>query len=165
MRTIILLGAIVCVGAAACAETATPPKDPGAVTHAGVIEPTPNARPTCPLGMTGTEVAVANTPDGVDVSFTLKGDVSELRERVNSQAAVHGPGRNAGLGHGGIHNGAHTHGLRLSELDFPVHATATDIDGGGRVHVFANSPADVDKLQREVFERAAKIVALGDCPQ
>jgi hypothetical protein len=159
MRTSsIILGAIACL-VVACAETPTPAKDP--VTTSA---PTPRARATCPLGLAGTMVAVDDTPDGVDVTFRTDGNVTELQKRAAMQAANHGPGQKAGLGHGGMHNGAHTHGLRLSEVGFPVHTTTTNTADGARVHVAPDNAANVVTLRQEIRERAAKIVSLGDCP-
>jgi len=146
---------------AACAAT---PESSAPAKTAGAIEPTPNGPVTCPLGMTGTQVAAVDTPDGVDVTFTTKGDLVELRQRVEAQAEFHGPGKHEGPGHAGVHAGAHTHGLRLTEIDAPMKATVTDVDGGSRLHVAATNASDLAKVRSGVHERAAKIVALGDCP-
>lgn len=158
MKKIAFAGGIVCLVLSACAETTPPPNDPGTVAA------TPDAKTTCPLGMQGTQITVNDAPDGADVLFTTKRNLSELRQRVSAQAVIHGPGQHAGLGHNGVHSGARTHGLRLSEIEFPVHVTATNVDGGARIHVVPERHADVDKLQHEIRERAAKIIALGACP-
>jgi hypothetical protein len=128
----------------------------------GTIPATAGAQPTCPLGLVGTKVAIADVNGGVDLSFTTSGDVNELRRRVRNQALEHGPGAHAGLGHGGTHMGAHTHGLRLWQIA-PVTATATDLDDGARLHVVAKDPAASERVRVALHERAAYIVALGEC--
>ena len=129
----------------------------------GAITPTAGAARTCPLGVNGAKVAVVDAADGVDVSFTTGGDVDELRRRVRDQAAEHGPGAHAGLGHGGSHIGAQVHGLRLWEIG-QVAASASDIEGGARLHVVPTNPADTVRVRAALHDRAAYIVALGDCP-
>jgi hypothetical protein len=156
-------GAVVAAGCAA--SSPPPPSSPSSEpSSSSTIAPTPGARATCPLGVTGAEVAVSDEASGaVAIAFTTKGDVAELRRRVRDQAANYGPGAHQGLGHGGAHAGAQTHGLRLSELP-AIDAQVSDIDGGARLLVATKDAAERDHVRSELHERAAKIVALGDCP-
>jgi len=129
----------------------------------GTIQPTAGAPQRCPLGMVGTNVAIADAADGVDISFTTAGDIEELRRRVRDQAANYGPGAHRGLGHGGAHSGAQTHGLRLSEVS-SIDARVQDIEGGARLHVMTTDAAQMTRVRSEIHDRAARMVALGDCP-
>ena len=155
-----ILGCLGVLVMAGCATTSppAPAHDPP-----GEIVTTAGALRTCPLGLTGTAVAIVDTPEGVDISFTTKGNVDELRRRVRDQAANYGPGSHRGLGHGGMHSGAQTHGLRLSELP-SIETRVQDIDGGARLNVMTTDIAARPRVRSELHERAAQIVAVGECP-
>jgi hypothetical protein len=43
----------------------------------------------CPMEVPGTTASVADTEDGVAITFTTTGDVAELRQRVHGMAEMH----------------------------------------------------------------------------
>jgi hypothetical protein len=89
----------------------------------------------------------------VDVTVTAPAPlVDDVCARVRMAAALHGPATHAGLGHDGRHMSAHTHGLRLTELE-PLTASAVDVDGGARPHLAA-APAARNELRAKIRERA-----------
>jgi hypothetical protein len=135
----------------ACAGTAPPASNTQALT------PTSATIVSCPLGVVGARLSIADTPGGVDLTLVApREQVEELRARAQHAAALHGPGKQKGLGHHGTHrNGGH-HGLRLGELP-PVAVEVVDLDDGALLRLVADNPADVADLRTRAHERVAAV--------
>lgn len=131
--------------------------DPPAITP-----PFGEANAGCPLGVPNTRLVVADTKEGVALTFTTWTRVDELRRRVRDAAALHGPRAHLGLGHAGRHDLGQGHGLRLT--DMPVgRATVEDVDLGARLRLEPRDGLQVDELREQVRVRIAEIRASRAC--
>ena len=110
----------------------------------------------CPMEVQGTSVAVADTDDGVAVTFTTTGDVAELRKRVHAMADMH-----AHMMHGGTMGSGSAMGS--GHMMVPSDARAEDIDGGARIVVTPKDPAQLADLRAHAHEHAAQMSS-GHCP-
>jgi hypothetical protein len=152
MRTLLPLMAALVL--AACAETSTP-------TPASAPTKLQSAQATvaCPFGVTGAEVLVSDTADGVVMTFKARADkLDDLRERVADAAAMHGPGEQLGKGHdasmpGAKHGDGGNHGLKAMQFP-PMRAVMDRTEGGATLTLTAQVPADVPALQAKARERA-----------
>jgi hypothetical protein len=87
----------------------------------------------CPLGVPGTLATIAETEDGVAMTFlTTFNRVDELRERARHAAALHGPSAKIGLGHEGAHGQGGQHGLQAMQLP-PSRVAEMDVEAGARL--------------------------------
>jgi hypothetical protein len=112
---------------------------------------------TCPMDVPGTKVSVADTPDGVAITFTTTSDVAELRQRVHHVAEMHEHRMQGGMGSGGMGSG------HMMMKMVPSTARAEDVDGGARIALTPNDPAQLADLRAHVHEHAAQM-ANGHCP-
>lgn len=138
--------------------------------------------PACPMAVPGTQVAAADIPDGVSITFTTADprQVPELRSRVHAMAAMHERHHHAGADdvehHGGMHHGSMhgegTHGGMGSAgpgapqhagMPPPSRAVAEDVDGGARVVVTPEDPADLERLRSAVRMHAQHMQESGRC--
>lgn len=99
----------------------------------------------CPLEVSGTQVASAETSDGAAIAFTTTGDVANLRQRVHHMAEMHD----------------HMAGEMMKMV--PSSAHAEDIDGGARIVLVPKDPAQLSELRAHVRDHAA-MMAGGHCP-
>jgi hypothetical protein len=114
---------------------------------------------SCPLGVEGSELRLADAPGGIDVTMTAPPDqIDELRARMREAAALHGAGAHEGLGHDGEHVGAHRHGLRLTALP-AMDAKVEDIAGGARMHLVAKASDEVGQLRAQLRDRVVLVLA------
>lgn len=188
------------VGTSACAKSqATPASSaayaPGAPEHqemrSGMMG---MSNGECPAALPGTTVRVAETSDGMTMTFTTTGDVSELRKRVHSMAdrmnahssaamAMHdmmtggadgGSPATVGGGMGahampGMAAGKGGHGMMgsdgmMGDMMPPVRAQAEDVEGGARLRVAPADPSRLSEL-REHMQRHAGMMNEGQgCP-
>ncbi len=139
----------------ACAESTTTQKPADATTIQSA-----QATKSCPFGVSGADVVVNDTPDGVVMTFTTTPDkLSDLRERVADAAAMHGPGEQVGKGHedssttGAKHGEGGNHGLKAMQFP-PMRATMDKVDNGAKLTLSAQVPADVPALRAKARERA-----------
>lgn len=93
--------------------------------------------------------------------MSADGSVDELRERVRHVSMQHGAGAHKGPGHHGAHGSGDGHGIHFSDMP-PVVTTFQETEGGARLHVLANEPADVRALQTRMWTRIEQ-VASGEC--
>jgi hypothetical protein len=130
-----------------CVRQSDPPGDPVA------IVPRPDDRHAgCPLGVPDTKVEIADTKEGVLLTFTTWNRIDELRRRVRDAAAMHGPQAHLGLGHAGQHGLGQGHGLRLT--DMPVgRAAVEDVELGARLRLDAVDGARVGELRSLIRTR------------
>lgn len=154
--------------AASAAQTAPAPEGRG-----GMAMP-------CPVAVPGTQVAVGDTPDGVAVTFTTTPDrTAELRARVHAMADMHNRHhQGAGMEHGAMergemHRGAMMGGGMMGSgggeampmMPPPSRATVDDVDGGARLAVSPNDPADLDRLRSTVRMHAEHMQRSGSCDE
>ncbi len=146
---------VVAQGLVACgggSSSEPPPVSP----YSGIIR-------ACPLGVPETRIDTLDTQDGIDVVFrTTPTHVAELRGRVESQAAEHGPAAHQGPGHDGMHGLSHDHGMRL--WDMPANtATTVETSDGSILSVHANDANKRDDLRAQVRARVQHLESQ-DCP-
>ncbi|HWU90809.1 MAG TPA: hypothetical protein VN253_26265 [Kofleriaceae bacterium] len=103
------------------------------------------------MAVSGTNVSVQETADGIALSFTTTGDVAELRQRVRAMAEKHEQGMSGEMGSGG------------GGMMVPSTARVEDVDGGARISFTPNDPAQLAELRDHVREHAAHM-ASGHCP-
>jgi TusA-related sulfurtransferase len=118
----------------------------------------------CPSAVQGATTALKNTADGVSVVVTAKGDdaVKAIRDRAKHLAEIANDA-DAGAAEP-PHTGEGGGGGGVGRCPVVVKATTLkvkDVPGGSQVDVKAKSSADVQKLQAEAKERAAKFQLTG----
>ena len=123
----------------------------------------PEPSTTCPFGIRGTRVEMADTRDGVVITLRAFGDVEDVRRRVRNAAAMYGPGAKMGPGHGKKHGTGEQHGLGLAHLGVPVNALAEDIPEGARLFVWPKRPEDLEAMRAALEDRERR-TRTGDCP-
>lgn len=135
------------------------------------------AMPACPVGVPGTRLAAADTPEGVAVTFTTSPErAEELRARVHAMADMHNrhhqPGAAGGehAGHGGMmhggmmqHDGTAASGEAEMPMPPPSRATVEDVEAGARLSVAPYDPADLERLRSTVRMHAEQMQKTGTC--
>ncbi len=135
----------------------------------------------CPMAVPGTRLAVADTPDGESVMFTTSSDRAEdLRARVRAMADMHNRHQEGG-GMEGMHGGGMEHGGMMHGMEGmhggmgapggadqmmmppPSRAAAEDVEGGARLVVTPNDPADLEKLRSAIRMHAQHMQESGKC--
>ena len=112
-----------------------------------------NAAPPCPLGVTGAEVVVDDTQEGVALTFSSSPEkVDDLRARARHAANMYGP-RKAGEGHDGRHATGGHHGLMPMQMP-PAFAITRDVDNGIEVRLTPVDAKDLTVLRARARERA-----------
>ena len=115
----------------------------------------------CPLGGPATRIHVADTSDGVSLSFTTTpSGVVELRRRVHDQARASGPNRHQGAGHAGRHAGVHDHGLQLWSMG-ELRASVEDAPARARLAIAPLDPGRRADVKKRVIERVALLESRG----
>lgn len=115
----------------------------------------------CPLGVPSTRIHVADTADGVALSFsTTPSGVAELRRRVHDQSRASGPNRHQGAGHDGRHGGFHDHGLQLWSMG-ELRTDVVDTPSGARLAVAPADPARRAEVKKRAIERVALLESRG----
>jgi hypothetical protein len=128
----------------------------------------------CPMAVPGTQVAVTETRDGEAVTFTTsRNQADELRARVHAMADMHNShhqgggmeGMHGGMQHGGMMGGGSmgSTGGRDAMMPPPSRATVEDVEGGARLVVTPNDPADLDQLRSTVRMHAEHMRQTGTC--
>jgi len=119
---------------------------PPAIAHAP--GPSDAMLATCPMAVPGTEVSATDAVNGETVTFTTKGQVTELRNRVREMAATHNKHRAVGKAPEGMLGG---------ETMSPSFATVLDVENGSSILLTPSHPADLQKLQADVRMRAHRM--------
>ena len=140
----------------------------------------------CPMQVSGTTVAATDIEGGIGLAFTTKGgNVAELRQRVGRMAEMHNNPRHGGMmmgehgapasGDGGEHQhgadsgaghaGGGQGGMMMDGGMMMPAATASveDIEGGARLNLKPNDPAQLATLQDHVRMKANHMAG-GECP-
>jgi hypothetical protein len=158
------------------AEAATPPAE---ATAAG---PAAGPMAGCAMAVPGAEVAVTDVPAGAALEFTTPSEqnVAELRTRVHAMAemheAHHGEGAMAGGMHGEMHGAVPPGGSAGSggtgSGAAPEHAVmmppstravAEEVEGGARIVITAEDPADIERVRSAARMHAAHWREFGTC--
>ena len=111
----------------------------------------------CPEKVPGTTARAEDVDGGAALSFTTTGDVAEVRRRVQRMAEMHnqhhGDGKSSMGGSMGM----------MGEMMPPSQARAEDVDGGARLILTPEKPADLAAVREKVHQHAA-MMAGGQCP-
>ncbi len=141
------------------------PSPSQAVNAPGEMEGMPMS--ACPMAVPGTQLAVADTPEGEAVTFTTAPDrAAELRGRVHAMADMHNShhqgggmeGMHGGMQHGGMMGGGSMGSTgRDAMMPPPSRAAVEDVEGGARLVVTPNDPADLERLRSTVRMHAERM--------
>jgi hypothetical protein len=102
----------------------------------------------CPMQVPGTTVTASDVEGGVALAFTTHGgDVAELRERVQRMTETHHQHHSGGV----------------MGMAPPSTAASEDIEGGARLVLKPQDPAQLEALREHARTHAARM-AEGDCP-
>jgi hypothetical protein len=105
----------------------------------------------CPMKVTGAEVAVADTADGVAVTFTTKtGNVDELRKRVERMATMHS-------GSAGMPSPMMAGSMLAGTAKY------TAIPGGARLTLTPKDPAKLADFRKQVRSHVERMAKEGSC--
>lgn len=165
-----------CMAGMAATHAASAPQPQAAAAP----EPVPAAvMQACPVAVPGTQLAAADTPDGEAVTFTTTPDgVAELRSRVHAMADMHnrhhaqpgGANPMGGMDHGAMMGGGMmggggmgSSGGRMAMMPPPSRAAVEDVDGGARLVVTPNDPADLERLRSAIRMHARHMQETGTC--
>ena len=103
----------------------------------------------CPMQIPATTVTSSNVEGGVALAFTTHGgDVAELRARVQRMTETHHQ----------HHSGS------VMGMAPPSTASSEDIEGGARLVLKPQDPAQLEALREHARTHAARM-AEGDCPE
>ena len=114
----------------------------------------------CAAEVPDTRVAVSDTPSGGAITFTTSAaNVDEVRRRARAMADMHNQrhGADAAQAPSGGQRG-----MMAGMMPPPSHAVAEDVDGGARISVTPNAPADLEKL-RSTMRMHAEHMQGGHC--
>ena len=103
---------------------------------------------TCPMAVPGTEVSATDAVNGETITFTTKGQVTELRNRVREMAAIHNQ-------HHAVSKAPE--GMLGGDTMSPSFATVIDVENGSSILLTPSHPADLQKLQADVRMRAHRM--------
>ena len=116
----------------------------------------------CPEKVPGTTARAEDVEGGAALSFTTTGDVAEVRRRVQHMAEMHNQHHGAADGKGSMGMMGGSMGM-MSEMMPPSTARAEDVDGGARLILTPEKPADLTAV-REKVHKHAEMMAGGQCP-
>lgn len=193
MKSLAIIGFAFGTVLAGCASTSGTRSEPTTSTAAGPAHQHDHAdgdqagmmAGMCPMRVPGTTVAATEVEGGIGLSFTTTtGDVAELQQRVRRMAEMHNQrsahtmmgghgapapgadaehphGAQAGTGHEGGGRGAMMMG---GAMMMPAATAATeDIEGGARLILQPEDPAQLGALREHVRMKAQRMAA-GECP-
>src|SRR5688572_2589748 len=105
----------------------------------------------CPMSVQGAEIAVADTPDGIALTWTTKtGNVDELRRRVERMAAMHASQADK--------PSAMTGGMMAGIAKYEL------IAGGARLTLTPKDPAKLAEFRKQVRSHVERMSKEGSCP-
>jgi len=138
-----------------CTSLFLNPHDDAELTAANVVTT------ACPLGVPSTRVRIADTKDGIDLTFTTSmSNVDDVRIRARDQVSANGPNRHVGTGHEGRHGGNHGHGLQLWSMG-ELRTHVEDTPSGARISIVPVDPGRRDEVRKRVIDRVARLEANG----
>jgi hypothetical protein len=108
----------------------------------------------CPMAVAGTTVQAADAPNGMTMTFTTAGDVSDLRRRVRTMADH----MNMHSGGGGIYGMMGPEGGAMMGRMMPaVHTNVEDIDRGARIQMTPDDPAKLGEMREAMQQHAQRM--------
>jgi hypothetical protein len=114
----------------------------------------------CPAEVPDTRVAASDTPNGGAITFTTSAaNVDEVRRRAHAMADMHNQHHGAAAADAPAGG---QHGMMAGMMPPPSHAVAEDVDGGARISVTPDAPADLEKL-RSTMRMHAEHMQGGRC--
>ncbi len=160
--------------AAAAPPGSAPDATPGGPMHHGAMM-------QCPMDVPGTQVSAADTPEGESVTFTTSSPdaVPDLRARIHAMAdryerrharadaqeeAQGGTGDGDESAAGSAGSGSPDAEGTPAHESAPSRAVVEDIEGGARIDITPNDPADLDQLRTTIRDRVASREETGSCP-
>ena len=103
---------------------------------------------SCPMKVSGAELALADVPQGVTLTITTKtGDVAELRRRTENMAKMHGE-----------MSGTRVHGPMMTPFDVKYE----DVSNGSRLTLTPKDPARLEEFRTRIREHVENMQK-GDC--
>jgi hypothetical protein len=107
--------------------------------------------PDCPMNVQGTEIAAADTPDGIALTFTTKtGNVEELRRRVERMATMHAGQADKPSGMSG--------GMMIGIAKYEP------IPNGARLMLTPKDSTKLSEFRKQVRSRVERMTKEGSCP-
>jgi len=175
------------VAAAGCASTKSPRSEPATSVAATTNQQRAHAdggeggmmADMCPMQVPGTTVTATDIEGGVGLAFTTKsGSVEEVRQRVQQMAETHNNKHSGGMmaehgapasasdddhQHGAGHGSHGQDGMMMGDKMMPpATALVEDIEGGARLNLRPNDPAQLAALQEHVRMKAQQMTS-GEC--
>jgi hypothetical protein len=114
-----------------------------------------HAMANCPSATRGATTAVANIPDGVQLTVTASEavDQQEIRRRAQKQLAVGMHEQRGALEHTGQGTGSGKFGYCPGMIEDTV-VSVDELPDGARITVRANQPSGIVRLQKDTAQRA-----------
>ena len=113
----------------------------------------------CPNALAGTTTNLTNTSDGVDLEITANDPATQQKIVQLAMVQAHmGHPNKAEMEHTGMHGGPGDNGY-CPIIHTATTVTFTEIRGGAVIHVRAEAPQDVAKLQATIAGRVARLAA------
>jgi hypothetical protein len=187
-RVLFAIAALVFVGCASSQASREPPARPPAeqAPARGPMMGQQDMQAMCPMMVEGTTVRAEEVEGGAALVFTTTGDVADLRRRVARMTEMHnrhqshggmmggpeghpeGRGRGQRHEHGapgerGPHGGGMMGGQGMMMAMIPADARVEEIEGGARVVLTPQNPAQLQALREQVRHRAERMTS-GQCP-
>ncbi|GEJ57129.1 hypothetical protein [Anaeromyxobacter diazotrophicus] len=154
------------LAAAGCSSSRSAERTSSAPQPVATAAPAParaSMMDVCPMAVPGTTVSAADTPQGEALTFvTSSGQVDDLRRRVRAMADMHNEhhagmhgGMQGGMGEGGMMGGSGEGGMAGMGhggmmMPPPSRASAEDTEGGARLTLVPEDPAQADQLRSAV---------------
>jgi hypothetical protein len=105
----------------------------------------PGSSTLCVFGVRGVRAFTRDTDDGMDITFTVVGDGSLLRERAHESL-----------------NGAYPLKPETAAIARRVHATIHDEPAGLTIHATPTDPADLEGVRAAILHRLDEVTS-DDC--
>jgi hypothetical protein len=107
------------------------------------------AMPDCPFKNAGTDIAVADTKDGIGLTFTTKtGSVADLRRWAENMSKMHSTMPNEGMMRGKM---------------IPFSAKFEEAPNGALLTLTPNNPAQLEEFRATVREHVERMKKSGEC--
>ena len=108
----------------------------------------PSMMSSCPMmSMKGADIAVAETPNGIALTFTTKADVRGLRRHVQQMAQMHSKGEG---------------GEMMNCCMSGASATYQAVPNGARLTLKPKDPAQLESFQKQIREHV-QAMKNGEC--
>jgi hypothetical protein len=123
----------------------------------------------CPIAVPGTQLAAADRAEDLRARVHAMADMHNRHHLAGGPEgthAGHGGMEHGGMMGGGMMGGGSTAGAgagQASMMPPPSRATVVDVEGGARLVVTPNDPADMDQLRSTVRTHAEHMQKTGTC--